>query len=85
MDANKLGKKVKLPRTELDLPQTEFPHKITAQQKSISRYETGASLPSIETSVKIAKFSKNQLVILWMSKEDVSLIFAKMTITKITI
>jgi len=32
--------------------------KINAKQKSISRYETGASLPSIETLVKIAKVLK---------------------------
>jgi len=32
--------------------------KINAKQKSISRYETGASLPSIRTLVKIAKVLK---------------------------
>ena len=31
---------------------------ITTQQKRISRYETGASLPSIKTLVKIAKVLK---------------------------
>ena len=31
---------------------------ITTQQKSISRYETGASLPSMKTLVKIAKVLK---------------------------
>jgi len=55
MDANKLGKKIKLARIELDLTQTQLAEKINAKQKSISRYETGATLPSIRTLVKIAK------------------------------
>ena len=55
MDAKKLGKKIKLARIELDLNQTELAEKIGAKQKSISRYETGLSMPSIETLVKISK------------------------------
>jgi len=39
----------------LDLTQTQLAERINAKQKSISRYETGASLPSIRTLVKIAK------------------------------
>jgi len=58
MDANKLGKKVKLPRTELDLTQTQLTPEINPKRKSISCYETGASLPSIKTLVKIAKVLK---------------------------
>lgn len=58
MDTKKLGKKIKLARVELDLTQTELAQKIGAKQKSISRYETGASLPSIETLVRIAKVLK---------------------------
>lgn len=58
MDTKKLGKKIKLARVELDLTQTQLAKKINAKQKSISRYETGASLPSIETLVKIAKALK---------------------------
>jgi len=58
MDAKKLGKKIKLARVELDMNQTEFAEKIGAKQKSISRYETGLSMPSIETLVKIAKALK---------------------------
>jgi len=58
MDRQKLGKKIKLARVELDLNQTQLAKKINAKQKSISRYETGASLPSIETLVKIAKALK---------------------------
>jgi len=45
-------------RVELDLTQTQLAEKINAKQKSISRYETGASLPSIETLVKIVKVLK---------------------------
>jgi len=58
MDAKKLGKKIKLARIELDLTQTQLAQRINTQQKSISRYETGASLPSIRTLVKIAKVLK---------------------------
>jgi len=58
MDAKKLGKKIKLARVELDLTQIDLAAKIKAKQKSISRYENGISLPSIETLVKIAKVLK---------------------------
>ncbi len=58
MDAKKLGKKIKVARIELDLNQTELAAKIKAKQKSISRYETGLSMPSIETLVKISKVLK---------------------------
>ncbi len=58
MDAKTLGKKIKIARIELDLNQTELAEKIGAKQKSISRYETGLSMPSIETLVKIAKVLK---------------------------
>jgi len=58
MDAKKLGKKIKVARVELDLNQTELAAKIKAKQKSISRYENGLSMPSIETLVKIAKALK---------------------------
>jgi len=58
MDTKKLGKKIKLARVERDLTQTQLATKINAKQKSISRYETGASLPSIETLVKLARALK---------------------------
>lgn len=58
MDARKLGKKIKLARMELDLTQTQLAEKINGKQKSISGYETGATLPSIRTLVKIAKVVK---------------------------
>jgi len=56
----KSAKKVKLPRIELDLTQTQLSHRITAQQKSISHYETGALLPSTRALVKIATVLKNR-------------------------
>ena len=58
MDAKKLGKKIKMARVELDLNQTELAKKIGAKQKSISRYETGISLPSLTTLTKMAKVLK---------------------------
>ena len=45
-------------RVELDLTQTQLAEKINAKRKSISRYKTGASLPSMKTLVKIAKVLK---------------------------
>ncbi|MQY58583.1 MAG: helix-turn-helix domain-containing protein [Clostridia bacterium] len=45
-------------RAELDLTQTQLAEKINAKQKSLSRYETGVSLPSMKSVVKIAKVLK---------------------------
>jgi transcriptional regulator with XRE-family HTH domain len=58
MNKKKLGKKIKLARIELDMTQADLAEAIKAKQKSISRYETGLSLPSLETLVKIAKVLK---------------------------
>ena len=58
IDPKRLGKKLKLARVEQDLTQTELANLIQAKQKSISRYEGGLSLPSIETLVKLAKVLK---------------------------
>ncbi|MBC8473958.1 MAG: helix-turn-helix transcriptional regulator [Candidatus Omnitrophica bacterium] len=58
MDRKKLGKKIKLARIEIDLNQTQLAKKMGAKQKSISRYETGIALPSIETLIKMAKVLK---------------------------
>jgi len=58
IEVRKSGKNIKLARVELDFTQTQLAQRITTQQKSISRYETGASLPSIKTLVKIAKVLK---------------------------
>jgi transcriptional regulator with XRE-family HTH domain len=55
MNAKLLGKKIKLARIELDMNQTDLAEKIGTKQKSISRYESGATVPSIETLLKIAK------------------------------
>jgi len=58
IEVRKSGKNIKLTRVELDLTQTQLAQRINSKQKSISRYETGASLPSIKTLVKIAKVLK---------------------------
>lgn len=55
MDPKKLGKKIKLARVEMDLTQVQLAEKINTLQKSISRYESGSTTPSIESLVKIAK------------------------------
>ena len=58
IEVTEFGKNIKLARIELDLTQIQLAQKINSKQKSISRYETGASLPSIKTLVKIAKILK---------------------------
>ena len=58
MDPRKLGKKIRLAHIELDLTQTQLAEKIDGKQKSISGYETGATLLSIRTLIKIAKVLK---------------------------
>ncbi len=58
MDARKLGKRIRVARVEADLTQTDLARKMGAKQKSISRYETGDSVPSVETLVKLAKVLK---------------------------
>jgi transcriptional regulator with XRE-family HTH domain len=55
MDSKKLGKRIKIARIEQDLTQGGLAEAIGALQKSISRYETGVSVPTLETLVKIAK------------------------------
>lgn len=55
MDPKKIGKKIKLARIEIDLTQLQLADKIHAKQKSISRYENGITVPSVETLLKIAK------------------------------
>ena len=55
MDKKEFGKKIKLARVECDLTQDMLAQKINTKQKNISRYETGASMPSIETLIKIAQ------------------------------
>ena len=58
IEVRKSGKNIKLARIELDLTQTQLAQETNTKQKSISRYETGASLPSIKTLVKIARVLK---------------------------
>ena len=58
MDRKRLSKKIRLVRIELDLIQTQLTQRINTQQKNISRYETRASLSSVETVVKITKALK---------------------------
>lgn len=55
MDAKKLGKRIKLARVEMDMTQADLAEAVQILQKSISRYETGQSLPTLETLEKIAK------------------------------
>jgi transcriptional regulator with XRE-family HTH domain len=55
MDAKKLGKKIKLARVEMDMTQADLAEATGIMQKSISRYESGVSLPTLESLEKIAK------------------------------
>jgi transcriptional regulator with XRE-family HTH domain len=58
MDAKKLGKKIKLARVEMDMTQADLAEATGILQKSISRYETGIALPTLETLERIAKTLK---------------------------
>ena len=61
MDPKVLGKKIKIARVEMDMTQTDLADKIKTKQKSISRYENGESVPSLETMAKIAKILKKSV------------------------
>jgi transcriptional regulator with XRE-family HTH domain len=61
MDKKEFGKKIKLARVECDLTQEQLAEKINTKQKNISRYETGSSMPSIETLIKIAGILKKRV------------------------
>ena len=61
MDKKEFGKKIKLARVESDLTQDQLAEKIKTKQKNISRYETGASMPSIETLIKISSVLKKKV------------------------
>lgn len=61
MDKKEFGKKIKLARVECDLTQDLLAQKINTKQKNISRYETGSSMPSIETLIKIAQVLKKKV------------------------
>jgi len=58
MTAKEIGKRIKMARVEMDLTQTQLADMIKAKQKSISRYETGLAMPSIDTLLKIANVLK---------------------------
>ncbi len=55
MNLKKFGSKLKLSRIKLDLNQAQLAKKVGTNQKSVSRYETGTSLPSLRTFLKIVK------------------------------
>ena len=55
MNTKNLGKKIKLARVWNDLNQTELAEKIGLKQRSISRYETGRSVPTVNTLIKLMK------------------------------
>lgn len=58
MDVKRLRKKIKLARVERDLTQVELARKIDGLQKTISLYETGQAVPTLEALLKIAKVLK---------------------------
>jgi transcriptional regulator with XRE-family HTH domain len=58
MDAKKLGKRIKLARVEADMTQADLAEATEIMQKSISRYETGQSLPTLDTLERMAKVLK---------------------------
>jgi len=61
MDKKKLGKKIKLARVEKDFKQVQLAELIASTQMRISGYERGATTPSIETLLKLAKVLEKPL------------------------
>jgi len=61
IDAKRLGKKIKIARIEMDLNQSQLAEKVNTQQKSISRYETGATVPSLDALVRLAGILKKPM------------------------
>lgn len=55
MDAKKLGKRIKLARVEMDMTQADLAEATGILQKSISRYETGEALPTLETLERLVE------------------------------
>lgn len=49
MDKKKLGKKIKIARVSNDFSQIDLASEIGISQKRISRYETGLTMPSLDT------------------------------------
>lgn len=58
MDAKKIGKKIKLARIELDMTQGDLAQEAGLIQNSISKYERGLSLPTLDALEKLAKALK---------------------------
>ena len=58
MDAKKIGKKIKLARIEQEMTQGDLAKAIDSLQNSISRYETGAAFPTLETLEKLCRTLK---------------------------
>jgi transcriptional regulator with XRE-family HTH domain len=58
MDAKKLGKRIKLARVDAEMTQEQLAEETGILQKSISRYETGQALPTLESLEKMAKALK---------------------------
>lgn len=54
MDAKELGNKIRLLRTDLSFNQTTFAEKIGITQSTLSSYEKGNAIPSLEVLIAIA-------------------------------
>ena len=63
MDAKKLGKRMRLQELKMDMTQGDLAEATGILRKSISRYETGQALPTLETLELLAKALKK---IVWV-------------------
>ena len=54
MDAKKLGSKINLLRSNANMNQTEFAEKIGVTQSTLSSYEKGNAIPSLDVLIAIA-------------------------------
>lgn len=56
-----LGEKIKLLRTERGLNQTQLAKKLNLSKSSISKYESGQKIPTLETLINIAALFNTSL------------------------
>jgi transcriptional regulator with XRE-family HTH domain len=58
MDPKKIGKKIKLARVEHDMTQDQLAEAVQSDQKTISGYETGKTMPSIDSLERFVRLFK---------------------------
>ena len=74
MDARKLGSKINLLRSNTNMNQTEFAEKIGVTQSTLSSYEKGNAMPSLDVLIAIAtNFHVSTDWLLGLSKSEMTI------------